>query len=280
VARTSAWENAGRRPTPLVLTLCLTLPLAAANVDGAKVHWTSAGDPNRLAVVFVHGWTCDETSWQNQVPVISKEYRVITLDLPGHGKSDPPRDGRFTLDLFAGAIEAVRKEARANRVVLVGHSMGVPVARHYARLFPARTVALVLVDGALLTPAEAASRAGFPQRMAGPEGRKYREQVIQTMFSSATTPEEKQHILSMMLAAPETTAVGAMHVMLEPAATGDYVLRVPALGIFAGPESRAYMTRLFPLLDFHQVQGSGHFIMMDKPEEFNRLLLEFLGKLK
>jgi pimeloyl-ACP methyl ester carboxylesterase len=74
--------------------------MAAASVDGAKVHWTSAGDPHRLAVIFVPGWTCDETVWQNQAPAISKEYRAITLDLPGHGKSDPPRDGRFTLDLM------------------------------------------------------------------------------------------------------------------------------------------------------------------------------------
>jgi len=263
----------------VLLALCLALPLAGAAVDGAKVHWTSAGDAHRLAVVFVHGWTCDETSWQNQVPVVSKVYRAITLDLPGHGRSDPPADGRFTLDLFARAIEAVREEAKADRVVLVGHSMGVGVVRHYARLFPARTVALVLVDGALLTEAEAASRAGFAQRMGGPDGRRYREQVIQTMFSSATTPEEKRHILTMMMAAPEATAVGAMHVMLEPAATDDYALRVPALGIFTNPES-AYMSRLFPLLDYHQVSGSGHFIMMDKPEEFNRLLLEFLEKQK
>jgi pimeloyl-ACP methyl ester carboxylesterase len=261
-----------------LLALFLALPLAAASVDGASVHWTSAGGANRLAVVFVHGWTCNETSWQNQVPVVSKAYRVITLDLPGHGKSDSPRDGRFTLDLFARAIEAVREEAKANRVVLVGHSMGVPVVRHYARMFPGRTVALVLVDGALLTPAEAASRAEFPRRMAGPEGRKYREQVIQTMFSGATTPEEKRHILSMMMAAPETTAAGAMQVMLEPAAVDNYVLRVPALAIFAGPESRVYMTRLFPLLDYQVVTGSGHFIMMDKPEKFNRLLLEFLKR--
>jgi pimeloyl-ACP methyl ester carboxylesterase len=228
----------------------------------------------------VHGWTCDETSWQAQAPAISNVYRAITLDLPGHGRSDAPGDGRFTLDLFARAIEAVRQEAGANRVVLVGHSMGVPVVRHYARMFPARTKALVLVDGAILTPAEAASRAGFPQRMGGPGGRKYREQAIQSMFSSATTPEEKRHILSMMLATPETTAVGAIHVMLEPAATDDYVLRLPALGIFSGNESRPYMTTLFPLIDYRQVPGSGHFIMMDKPGEFNRLLLEFLKKQK
>jgi pimeloyl-ACP methyl ester carboxylesterase len=262
------------------MALCLPLWLAGATVDGGNVHWTSAGDAHRPAVLFVHGWTCDETSWQAQVPVISKDYRVITLDLPGHGKSDPPRDGSFSLDLFARAIEAVRNEAEADRLVLVGHSMGVPVVRQYAHMFPTRTLALVLVDGGLITPAEAANRAGFPQRVAGPDGRKFRERMIQSMFSAATTAEEKQHILSMMLAAPETTAVGAMHTMLEPAATADYVLKLPALGIYSGTDSRAYMVRLFPLLDYHVVAGSGHFIMLDKPEEFSRLLLEFLKKLK
>jgi pimeloyl-ACP methyl ester carboxylesterase len=57
------------------------LPAAAASVDGIDMHWTSSGSgPQTL--FFVHGWTCDDTSWSAQVPVLSKKYRVLTLDLP------------------------------------------------------------------------------------------------------------------------------------------------------------------------------------------------------
>jgi pimeloyl-ACP methyl ester carboxylesterase len=71
-------------------------------------------------VIPVHGWTCDETTWTEQVPALTKEYRVVTLDLPGHGKSDSPKDGKFSMDLFARAVEAVRAEVKADHVVIEG----------------------------------------------------------------------------------------------------------------------------------------------------------------
>ena len=100
-----------------------------------KIHSTSTGHGSKT-IVLVHGWTCDDTSWAAQVPVLSKQYRVITLDLPGHGQSGSPKDGKFSMELFARAIEAVRAEQRADKIVLVGHSMGTPVIRQYARLYP------------------------------------------------------------------------------------------------------------------------------------------------
>src|SRR5690606_16146848 len=100
-------------------------------------------------IVFVHGWTCDETSWAEQVQAFADDYRVITLDLPGHGRSDVPAREDFSMDLFAGAVEAVRAEAGADKVVLVGHSMGAPVIRQYALTHPERVAGLVAVDGPL-----------------------------------------------------------------------------------------------------------------------------------
>ena len=191
----------------LALTFAFVVagPLAAASVDGIPIHSSSAGKGPTL--VFVHGWTCDSTSWAAQVPAFDKKYRVITLDLPGHGQSGSPKDGKLSMDLFARAIEAVRSEAKADRVVLAGHSMGTPVIIQYARLYPQHTLALVFVDGSV-SPLPSSGMPS-PDRFAGPEGLKARETMIRGMFSAATTPEMQKHILSMMLGAPEATAVGA-----------------------------------------------------------------------
>ena len=66
----------------LLLSVLLAIPISApvygAAVDGANVHWTSKG--KGPAVILVHGWTCDESSWDEQVPVLSQKYHVITLD--------------------------------------------------------------------------------------------------------------------------------------------------------------------------------------------------------
>jgi pimeloyl-ACP methyl ester carboxylesterase len=77
---------------PVTSAMLLAASLQAATVDTAKIHWSSAGNEHSKAVIFVHGWTCDESTWQEQIPAISRSYRVITLDLPGHGRSDAPSD--------------------------------------------------------------------------------------------------------------------------------------------------------------------------------------------
>src|SRR3954454_12678859 len=106
----------------LIPSLLVLTSLSAATVDDIKLHSASTGNGPHT-VILVHGWTCDDTTWESQLPALSQDYRVLTLDLPGHGKSGAPKDGALTMDLFARAVESVRSEARAERVVLVGHSM-------------------------------------------------------------------------------------------------------------------------------------------------------------
>ena len=269
-----------------ILYLLLVTSLSAATVDGIKIHSSTAGKGPKT-VILVHGWTCDETTWNSQVPELSKEYRVITLDLPGHGQSGAPKDGKLSMELFARAVEAVRKDSKAERVVVVGHSMGTPVVIEYARLFPKHTAALVFVDGLVnLTVAPGSGTGSSPRvpnpgQMKGPEGVKARETMIRGMFSASTTPDMQQHILSMMLAAPESTAVGAMQATFDPAYWKGDVFTEPVLGLYADHSrsgDREYMKTHFPNMDYEEIAGTGHFLMIEKPAEFNRLLTAFLDK--
>ena len=268
----------------ILLAIPVSAPLSAAAVDGAKVHWTSKGS-GKGAVILVHGWTCDETSWDFQVPTLSRQYRVITLDLPGHGKSDPPKDGKFSMAVFARAVEAVRAEAKIDKAVLVGHSMGTPVIREYARLYPQHVAGLVPVDGILAVGATGRGGRGGPPdpaTMVGPQGMQARETMIRGMFTPSTPAAVQQHVLKMMLAPPEATASGAMIATFASADLNNEVSMVPVLGIYAGTPmaNRGSLKKTFPNSEYVQVAGTGHFVMMERPEEFNRLLLAFLGKIK
>ena len=262
-----------------LISFLFAASLSAATVDGIQLHYSTNGKGPRT-IIFVHGWTCDETTWQSQVPALARELQVITIDLPGHGRSGSPKDGKLSMDLFARAIEAVRSEAKADRVVLAGHSMGTPVIIQYARLYPQHTLALVFVDGSV-SPLPSSGMPS-PDRFAGPEGLKARETMIRGMFSAATTPETQKHILSMMLGAPEATAVGAMKAMQDPSIWKDDAFTRPVLGLYADrswPAESDMKTR-FPNLELHKIAGTGHFLMLEKPEEFNRLLKSFLDKQK
>jgi pimeloyl-ACP methyl ester carboxylesterase len=270
---------------PLFLVSLVALPLSAATLDGMKIHSTSTGRGSKT-IVLVHGWTCDDTSWTAQVPVLSKQYRVITLDLPGHGQSGSPKDGKFSMDLFARAVEAVRVEQRADRVVLVGHSMGTPVIRQYARLYPQHVAALVIVDGVVIPPAQSARAAAPPldlQQLVTPEGLKMREGMIKGMFTPKTPADVQDRVLKMMLAAPPATAVGAMAATFDTATWTDDVMTMPVYGIYAEKSALlgnpAYLKKVFPKIEYVEMPGTGHFVMMEQPEEFNRLLTGFLEKI-
>jgi len=264
------------RPLLPILVLSVSGLMPAASVEGVQIHSTVRGSGPKT-IVFVHGWTCDESSWRGQVPYFEKSYRVITLDLPGHGKSGSPTNGPLTMELFGKSIEAVRVEAKAGKIVLVGHSMGTPVIREYARLYPSEVAALVPVDGVLHL--SGSPNAPNPDRMKGTEGLKNREAMIRGMFGPSATPAIQDHILKMMLAAPEVTASQAMAATFAAPNWKDDTFAVPALGIYADhstADDPAYFKKIFPRGSTVEVPGTGHFVMLEKPAEFNKLLSDFL----
>jgi len=114
-------------------------------VDGLSLHalvWSDTGVP----FVLLHGFANDAHVWDDFVPAVAPYYRTVALDLPGHGDSD--RDPALRYDHLAMAhhVAAATTALGAERLVLVGHSMGGRVAMRFAGLHPERLAGLVLVD--------------------------------------------------------------------------------------------------------------------------------------
>lgn len=263
------------------LGLLAAISVSGATLDGLNIHWASAGK-GKTTVVLVHGWTADSNAWRKQVPVLAKHYRVITLDLPGHGQSEAPKDGKYSMDLFARALEAVRHDAKVKRWVLVGHSMGTPVIRQYARLYPENTIALVLVDGVVAKPENASTYATLAGNFSGPNGHHAREQFIHQMLTPAAAGFEPE-VLKVTMNTPDANASGAMLAMADPAIWKLDPIQLPVLGIYADHSRLAspeLLKQIFPKIEYVQIPGTDHFLMLEKPAEFNRLLLAFLAKLK
>ena len=160
--------------------------------------------------------------------------------------------------------------------------MGAPVIRQYAHLYPERVAGLVAVDGPLDMRAFSDLPAGFPPPLTGPEGLAAREGMIRSMFIAETPAALQEKILAMMLGASEATAVGAMNAVFDPSIRWTDVTRTPALTVYAGtaqvPDA-AKTKELYPNHEATQLAGTGHFLMMEKPAEFNRLLTAFLDKI-
>lgn len=244
-----------------------------ASLDGQDVYWIAEGEGP--AIVFVHGWTCDTTAWTEQLAAFSENYRVIALDLPGHGLSDPSPDGQYTMDHYADAVEAVRVAAGVDDIMLVGHSMGAPVISTYALNYPDHVEGIIAVDGGIVPPQQAQQ---FPQ-MPPDEFGVFRETVIRGFFVEATTPQIQDRVLHMMLSPSNERASAVGSSMGSFVADGEGQLEVPALVVLAGtatPPDADALGNFAPLAEVEVMPNTGHFLMMEQPAAFNALMAGFL----
>jgi len=152
----------------------------STTLDGIRIHYVNYGKGSD-ALILIHGWTMNLDNWRDQVADFAKRNRVIAIDLPGHGLSDKPQT-TYSMDLFARAVDAVMRDAKVKRAVLVGHSMGTPVARQFYRKYPEKTLAIVVVDGVLRPLGDKAMMESIMASFRGPKYKEFGSQMLSSMF--------------------------------------------------------------------------------------------------
>lgn len=264
----------------LAAILLLSVPMLAGTVllDGAKVHYTAAGR-GPATIVLIHGWTCDHTFWDAQTGALKGRYRVLAVDLPGHGKSDPAPE--YSMRRFARAVNAVLEKERAGKAILAGHSMGGAVMLEFARLYPQKVRAIIAVDAYFPEPGASKPLEALAARFEGPGAMEARAKMVQGMFTAATAPEVRKKIETVMLGARAEVAAGAMRGLADLSVWREGVIDVPFVEIAAATST--YLTeeslrKRFPRAALIRVPDTGHFLHMEKPDEVNRIMLEWLSQ--
>jgi len=113
-------------------------------INGVRLNYELHGESGP-PLVLVHGYTGDITDWRHQVPAFSPSYRVLMVDLRGHGDSEAPEDrSLYTIQHFADDVETLVDEIGFERYHLVGHSMGGAIAQEMALKVPERMLSLTL----------------------------------------------------------------------------------------------------------------------------------------
>lgn len=200
-------------------------------LDGARVHYVNYGKGSE-ALIFIHGWTMNEDNWRDQATEFARRTRVIAIDLPGHGKSDKPQI-TYSMDLFARAVDAVMRDAKVKRAVLVGHSMGTPIARQFYRKYPEKTLAIVVADGPLRPFGEKAMMDSVTASFRGPNYKDVMGQMFAGMFGPSLSAEAKERIQASRLSTPQYVLVSAWEEMADPSIWGEDKINVPVLAIMA-----------------------------------------------
>ncbi|HYO64236.1 MAG TPA: alpha/beta hydrolase [Pyrinomonadaceae bacterium] len=248
-----------------------------------RVHYKSYGR-GESALVFIHCWTCDMNVWKAQVTEFAPLTRVIAVDLPGHGQSDKPQTS-YTMDYFADAVAAVLEDAGVKRAVLVGHSMGAPVVRQFYRKHPGRTAGLVFVDGSLRMMIPKQQAEAFIATLRGPNYADVAGKMVDGMLAPMPDAAARAEVRKTMLSTPQHVAVSAMEGMADERVYTTEKINVPVLAVlgkspFWAADTEAFFRSLAPRLEFRMWEGVSHFLMLDRPQEFNRELTTFLEQNK
>ncbi|MDO9566696.1 MAG: alpha/beta hydrolase [Candidatus Desulfaltia sp.] len=253
-------------------------PHFATSKDGVLISYEvyGSGDPT---LIFVHGWSCDARYWRAQVPVFSKKYRVIVLDLAGHGHSGMARS-TYAMGAFGEDVRAVTEATGSNKVILIGHSMGGSVIAEAARLMPNRIVGLIGID--TLENIDYPMTREELKKMLSPLEKDFRtgsQQFVREMISPSTDPRLREWILSDISAAPPAVALSAMNEMMSQYITGEAAkifekIRIPVITVNGDlwPINHEANRRHMLSYDAIVLKKADHFLMIDRPEEFNSAL--------
>jgi pimeloyl-ACP methyl ester carboxylesterase len=238
----------------------------------------AVGDGGQGApIVFVHSLAGNATHWSEQLAHLRKTRRAIAFDLRGHGGSAPPAGRDYAIESVAGDVGAVADGLGLERFALVGHSMGGGVALAYAGRHPERIERLLLVDpigdGTQIPAGEVEpflARLDSPGYAGAIEG--YWKNI------SGPNPAVRERLLSDLRATPRETVVEAFKAVTrfdpKPALVR---WRGPTLAVVTPTNNWPFsLHRIGAGLPYQVVEGTGHWLQLDRPAEFNRLLDRFL----
>ncbi|MGD9328872.1 MAG: alpha/beta hydrolase, partial [Cyclobacteriaceae bacterium] len=114
------------------------------SADGTKIAYQTYGKGD-MPLVLVHGWCCDRSYWNKQIEFFKQDYKIVAIDLAGHGESGLDREN-YTMQSFADDVSAVINDLNLTNCVALGHSMGGMVVTETAAHNPEKIRAVFLVD--------------------------------------------------------------------------------------------------------------------------------------
>ncbi len=267
-------------PALVVAASCAHIGPSFVNGPQGRLHVDDGGRGAGVPVLFVHGNGSNLTQWSAQLDHVRRSRRAVAFDLRGMGRSDPPRNGDYSVAAMTDDVDAVTDALGLRRFVIVGHSYGGTVVAAYAAKHPERVAAVVFVDAAgnvKVTPEE---EQAFFAKM-----REDKDRFVESWFEPMLRPSGeavRKAVLDSVHHTSYDAIAGALRGILKiDMAQFLAAYHGPRLAIAAADvESPTSLHVQFPEVPVKKIHGTGHWLMLDKPAEFNTLLDEFLATVR
>lgn len=265
--------------------------------DGAKIYYEDYGEGQ--PILLVHGWLCSSRFWRKNVPDLGNEFRVVTLDLRGHGNSCKAMTGH-TIRQYACDVREITEHLGLREIVLVGWSLGGPVVLSYYEQFvkDSRLKALGLVDTAPFPFSSAgwnchvlrdynydAMNAAFANLAASP--RKFAIDFTNRMFKQNPSDADMDWVVAEMMKTPTWIAEAVYSdFLMSDYAKSLPTTKVPVIvfaadsGVFRdGIAMGKAIASQVPQGTFIPFHDAGHILFYEQPQKFNTALADFVKAL-
>lgn len=237
------------------------------------------GGSGGIPVFFVHSLAGNSGHWSCQLEHLRKSYRAIAIDLRGHGKSAPAVDGDYAIEAMANDIDSVAKALGLKRFVLVGHSMGGSVSIEYAGRHPEMIAGLLLADPSgdarkLQADQVEPFLAALDSNSYAATAKEYWKAML-----AGSNPSVQEKVLGDLRSIRKEVMIAVFKSTLrfDPITA---LLRYPGkkLSVITRlNETPISLHSLLPDLPHISISGTGHWLQLDKPDEFNRIMDDFLS---
>jgi pimeloyl-ACP methyl ester carboxylesterase len=271
--------------TGIVTMLAFACRHSATTVDDRGVHIdymdTGRGD---TTLVFVHGWCLNKTYWSHQVDFFKGSYRVVTVDLPGFGESGKNRDD-WSVAAFGDDIDSLMSQLNLKKVVLVGHSMAGDIVLQAALHATDRVIAIVGVDNfknvRALTPQEKDDE-GRMVTLLKQDFTQVAFQLFKEDLFYTTTPDSiRRRILTDVANTDSAVAIACMQQNHYDEVKNAVAWGKPLFLInsdYRPTDTTDFLEAHIPFQVFY-VHDTGHFPMVEKPDDFNKGLSAVLHRI-
>jgi pimeloyl-ACP methyl ester carboxylesterase len=260
----------------------------ALHNNGVNIAYTDTGK-NDTTLLFVHGWCINKSYWADQVAYFGKKYRVVAIDLPGFGESGKNRED-WSPTAFSRDVDSVIKQLDLKKVILIGHSMSGDVVLQAAVDNPKQIIGLAVVDiFKNVKESEPQSAKQKTEYAAAIDSLKHNFKKIafeyfnQQLFYKTTSAAVKKRVLHDVATGDTSIAAACMGQMddfneiekLKAAKTKLYLINSD---VTPTDTTRLWANKIpFKLLYIH---ATGHFPMIEKPQDFNALLDKAIADIK
>lgn len=250
--------------------------------DDVIINFTKYGNQKEL-MVFVHGWSCDQTYWNEQIDFFKEKYQIVTIDLAGHGNSSKGLRSYWTISNLSEDVVSVLKNFNYDKIILVGHSLGSMVVIEAASQLEIKDVSIVAVDYLKrpLNPLPEEAVDGFLTKFKS-DFKGATKEFASNFFLPNSDSTIRNSIIGKMSSASPEVAIP----LSKDLAIRDFTKSFESLEL---KNVKRYIINsdLSPIDETHYkaygfsmsvIPKTGHFLMIEKPKEFNLMLDSLITK--